>query len=276
MIQHDAGADLAALAYCVAEVQRADAGSAWLQHTPFALFLVHALRPRVLVELGTYSGTSYCAFCQAISTLEVPCKAYAVDTWEGDDHCGPYSGDILVDLMRYHHPRYASFSTLLKSTFDAALAQFPAGTVDLLHIDGCHAYEAVAHDFQSWLPKLSNRAVVLFHDTQVRNFGVWQLWEVLQQQYPSFEFHHGYGLGVLGVGRELPPALHRLFDTAPSSTEMYRMLFRQLGQRVQAVAADRAAVAAYQQQLAQVKQTWTWRVGRAITAPVRAALRRAA
>ena len=38
----------------------------WLEHIPFAFFLVDCLRPRLLVELGVQTGNSFNAFCQAV------------------------------------------------------------------------------------------------------------------------------------------------------------------------------------------------------------------
>ncbi len=38
----------------------------WHEHIPFAFFAVAALRPATIVELGTWKGDSYCAFCQAV------------------------------------------------------------------------------------------------------------------------------------------------------------------------------------------------------------------
>lgn len=189
--------------------------SAWTEHAPFAFWLVEAHRPRSIVELGTHNGLSYFTFCQAVSELGLSTRCFAVDTWEGDEHAGFYSGEVYELVARVNTDRYAAFSRLVRSTFDAAVDHFDDGSIDLLHIDGRHFYEDVAHDFFTWLPKLSGRAVVLFHDTNVREkrFGVHRLWNELRSDYHgSLEFLHGHGLGVLQVGAHVDPALAMWFE----------------------------------------------------------------
>lgn len=177
----------------------------WCGHLPFAAWLLKQVQPKVLVELGTHTGNSYFTFCQAVSEYGLDTRCYAVDTWQGDDHAGKYGDEVFADVFGYNDAHYARFSNLMRMKFDDALSYFPDNCVDLLHIDGLHTYEAVKADFDGWLPKLTSKAIVVFHDINVRerNFGVWQLWEELKLRFPSCEFHHSHGLGVLLVGAEL-------------------------------------------------------------------------
>lgn len=186
--------------------------SAWWEHVPFAHWLVAAIRPRSIVELGTHNGVSFSAFCEAVVREGLDTQCSAVDTWTGDEHAGHYNEGVYAELKSFHDSRYGSFSTLVRSTFDEALGYFADSSIDLLHIDGLHTYDAVRHDFESWLPKLTDRAVVLFHDINVRanDFGAWKLWRELQERYPSFTFAHGHGLGVLAVGKAVPAAAQQL------------------------------------------------------------------
>jgi len=193
----------------------------WVGHIPFAFWLIKALRPDTLVELGTHSGNSYFAFCQAMATLHPAGRAYAVDTWEGDEQAGRYGEDVFADVSAFNTEHFRQFSTLLRTSFDDARHYFPGHAVDLLHIDGMHTYDAVKHDFETWLPTLSPCAVVLFHDTNVRerDFGVWRLWQELAARFPSFEFSHSNGLGVLGVGVDQVPRLRALFELGGESAK---------------------------------------------------------
>src|SRR4051794_6710974 len=81
--------------------------SAWVAHVPFAFWIVEALRPSIFVELGTQSGTSYFAFCQAIAALHLPVRCYAVDTWQGDEHAGLYDEHVFEAVNARNDLKYA-------------------------------------------------------------------------------------------------------------------------------------------------------------------------
>jgi hypothetical protein len=144
-------------------------------------------------------------FAEATRRGEIPCELFGVDLWQGDEHTGLYDGDEIYQSLRQRVAGYGNVH-LIKADFKDARKNFPDGSIDLLHIDGLHTYEAVKGNFETYLSAMSRSGVVLFHDTQVRKdtFGVWRLWAELRDRYPSFEFEHGYGLGVLLVGKDIP------------------------------------------------------------------------
>ena len=213
------------------------ARSAWIEHVPFAFWLVDVLRPRVIVELGAYSGVSYSAMCQAVKSLGLATACFAVDTWRGDEHAGFYAEDVYCEFAAFHDRHFSAHSRLVRSTFDDALSHFDDSTIDLLHIDGLHSYDAVNHDYQTWLPKLSRNAIILLHDTNVRerDFGVHRLWAEISADRLHFEFLHGYGLGVLATGADYADPLNVLLEAEgnESLTADIRTMFSALGRFTQ-------------------------------------------
>ena len=206
----------------------------WIKHIPFAFFVVELLKPRILVELGVHSGNSFSAFCQAVKNLNVKAYCYGVDTFKGDPHAGFYDESIYGDINNYVTMNYGDFAQLMRMTFDEALKYFSDETIDLLHMDGYHTYEAVKADFEHWAAKMSDRGVIILHDTQVRRdeFGAWKLWEELSSLYPSYEFRFGYGLGVLLIGQNVPFEL-REFVAAAREDSFIEQFFLTLGSNIE-------------------------------------------
>ena len=72
----------------------------WVGHIPFAFWLVEICRPALLVELGTHSGNSYLAFCQAAAPHAPDIHCHAIDTWQGDDYTGAYQESVFEAFKR--------------------------------------------------------------------------------------------------------------------------------------------------------------------------------
>ena len=197
----------------------------WIGHIPFAFELIGRQRPATVVELGTYSGSSFAAFCQAVEACGSNTKCYGIDLWEGDIHMGHFDEELFQEISGYVATNYPNIATLVRKDFNEAAKSFADNSIDLLHIDGTHTFDAVSNDFNTWLPKLSDRAVVLFHDTNVnventgpasQRFGVQRFFNSVKTQYPHIEFSHCWGLGVLVVGKNATESVMELVDLAKS------------------------------------------------------------
>ncbi|WP_165982529.1 class I SAM-dependent methyltransferase [Dankookia rubra] len=229
------------------------APTAWHEHVPFAFWLVKALRPRSIVELGPASGVAYAAFCLAVERLGLAARCFAVER-AAELPGRPRETVTRIGSVR-QDGRGRAFSTLLRMRPEEARTHFDAGEVDLLHIDGTQDSEAVAGAFQLWREAVSDRGVVLFHDTNLRDRrnGVWRIWRELQAAHPHFEFLHGHGLGVLGLGRNLPEPVAALFATGSQPEEAFaiRRFFAARGEAVR----DRFLVRTLEARLAGAEET---------------------
>ena len=210
---------------------------AWQGHLPFAAWLVAALRPGLLVELGTGAGPSHAGFCEAVLAGGLPTRCLAVDDGAEDAEAGR-GAEILAELLAFHDARYGAFSRRLRLPVEEALPHVADGSVGLLHIDGQRRGAAVARDYAGWLPKLAPDAVVLIHGTGRREDGadIRPYWAELAGHHPSFEFLQGQGLGVLAPGRTPPAVLAPLFRCAadPGVAARLRGRFALLGGRWEA------------------------------------------
>lgn len=267
------------------------ASSAWREHIPFALFLVETLRPRVVVEVGTDEGDSFCAFCQAVDQLQLPTQCYAIVGASSD------SRDGIIALRRHHDALYARFSRILNGGLTPELE---AASIDLLHIDGHARRGSLEIDIDTWLPRMSSRGIVLLHDTgeDGGDPAVRRAWLEIRDRHGHFEFTHARGLGVLAVGSEIPSAIEAMIEASPDEASRIRHVFAALGRSVERCPASemsrpdersdaRLAVGPEAEramrELELIKSTLAyqllrhvvWPIARWVPSPVRRAIRRA-
>lgn len=205
---------------------------AWIGHLPFAAWLMLEHAPRIAVELGTHFGNSYFTMCQAVGQYGLPTRCFAVDSWQGDSHAGEYQSSVYETVRAYNEKNYGHFSKLLRMKFHDALSEFEPGSIDLLHIDGLHTYDAVKDDFETWLPKMSERGLVLFHDTSVEGsgFGVARFWLDLKARYAChMEFDHNFGLGVLWPRENIRQCPHHWLEPSGVPQKVVSRVFSTRG-----------------------------------------------
>ena len=157
--------------------------SSWWEHVPVAHAITEITQPSVVVELGTHYGVSFFSFCEAAEVYSKDTYIYAIDTWEGDEQAGYYADDVYRSVSEYRNRFYSQRSQLIRCTFDEASKLFTEQSIDILHIDGLHTYEAVSHDFNVWISKVKEEGTIIFHDWNVRrgDFGVWKFWDELKK-----------------------------------------------------------------------------------------------
>ena len=133
--------------------------------TPFSLSGSSPCTSPGLVELGTHTGNSYSAFCQAVATLGLNSACYAVDTWQGDPHAGYYGEEV-----------FRSFRSITIRVIMASLDQTPPrealgwnsakGLSTRRTLMARHTHDAV-RVHQKLAPQALGPGIVLFHDINV-------------------------------------------------------------------------------------------------------------
>ncbi len=181
--------------------------SAWSNLIPVLSALLSVAKPRRYVELGVHNGMSFFAACNTAQRISLDLECVAIDSWVGDEHAGFHTADVF-DKFQKNLALHFPHQCYIRGFFNEAAERFEDGSIDLLHIDGFHSFEAVRNDFETWLPKMSDSGIVILHDINVHtnDFGVWRYWKELASRYPSFAFNHSHGLGIVYVGSAETPA----------------------------------------------------------------------
>lgn len=198
----------------------------WAGHRLFAYDLVRTFRPNRIVELGTHYGCSFFAFVQAVKDAGLETELIAVDTWRGDEQAGFYGEDVFERVQKTVETYYVRQNVrLMRCWFHEALPYFEDGSIDILHIDGCHHYENVCEDFESWMPKVHPEGVVLLHDIAPRTgYGSAKFWREIRDKFGGYiEFSNDWGLGVLFLSSRSARRWKKYFDPALYTETLYAL-----------------------------------------------------
>ena len=143
--------------------QRAAGVEGWLSDAQGrALFMAAAKTTGrgAIVEIGSWKGrsTTWLASGARLAGQSV----YAIDPHRRSRE---YPEEETLDefLATLARNGLADVVEPLVMTSEEAAARV-AGPVELLFIDGDHAYDAVRRDAELWLPRLSDGGIVMFHD----------------------------------------------------------------------------------------------------------------
>jgi predicted O-methyltransferase YrrM len=180
--------------------------SAWTGHGSFAAKLVKTFNPNVVVDLGVDYGFSTFSF--AYPQIG---KVYGIDWFQGDGHAG--HRNTLEDVTNLYQELTNRFGVsnieFIKSDFAEAATTWDK-SIDILHIDGFHSYEAVKSDYENWIKFCTEESIILFHDTVYFSGTVGAFFDELE----GFKLNrpNSFGLGVLTRSEKNYELIKRFID----------------------------------------------------------------
>jgi len=207
-------------------------------HLPFASDLIAALKPSLIVQLGVGSGDSYFGLCQLVTENDLKCSVHGIDIWAAKNNGSKPHAALFDAVSRHNESHYQSFSHLVRKSFEQAAAQFEAGSIHLLDIDGCQTYEALKRTFEIWLERVHLSGVILLHNISLRtgDSGASRLWNEMKVALPHFAFRHGNGLGVIAKSFDDAaeiPYVAELFTAQPEERNLIRRYYAACSERLE-------------------------------------------
>lgn len=158
----------------------------WNSVHPYLLSTLDELRPSVVVEIGVWKGGSVLTMASHLKKLGLDAVVIAIDTWLGSwEHWHKDELFKLLDVMNGRPEIFRKFmSNIVRAELQDYVVPLPLDSVnaghllklleirpDIVHIDGCHDYEAVLGDFTLWWPQIRDGGVLIGDDYY--DNGVW-------------------------------------------------------------------------------------------------------
>lgn len=110
----------------------------------------------VMVELGTNKAKGSAAVMMLLNREGLDRKLYTIDICTGAAEA--------LRLQREKFQGDLDVQFLLGSSHDPELAALVEEPVVWLWVDGCHCFDCVVDDMETWIPKMAPGGLVVFHD----------------------------------------------------------------------------------------------------------------
>lgn len=106
----------------------------------------------ICVDIGTFCGCSAVVFSLKADIV------YTIDPYLGDKNYPQYNPEsVQKELNKYNNIKVINdYSYNVVKEFD--------NSIDVLFIDGLHAYTAIKQDFEDWFPKVKQNGIIILHD----------------------------------------------------------------------------------------------------------------
>ncbi len=144
---------------------------------------IGAVRPKLIVEVGTWKGASAVHMAKLCRDLGLKTEIVCVDTWLGNwqawsrDAGGIGSREDLKIVNGLPRLYYQFMSNVIDTGFTNTITPLPltgvAGaklfehfklTPDIIYVDGDHEYESVLFDLRLWIKRLAPTGVLIGDD----------------------------------------------------------------------------------------------------------------
>ena len=170
---------------------------------------VKAIKPQVIVEIGTRKGGTLFTWCRYTQATEI----ISIDL-PGGIHGGGYPEGKQAFYKYFLSDQPNRNLHLLQkdshqeTTLNEVKNILNNRLIDFLFIDGDHTYAGVKMDFEMYSPLVRKGGIIAFHDIipnttsheDAATIEVPRFWNELKDKYPSKEFIESAQQGNMGIG----------------------------------------------------------------------------
>lgn len=138
-------------------------------------FIVDQLKPKIIVELGAYTGASTVAL---LSSMEKDSHIYSIDK---------------IDDWRFVDKSDPRLSLLVGNSIE--LVDLVPNNIDIIFIDTDHTKDQITKEWEVYRHKISPNGVVILDDIHL-NDGMTEFWNSLPYNKIDLSEYHNTGFGI--------------------------------------------------------------------------------